>query len=78
MVSKLRCSTQSASTTWGVGVGIVGSPEWVAPTALALQTRKQFEEANQQPKVPTQVEAETSVSDDPRDRCLTSRALHLP
>lgn len=79
MVSKMRCPTQGASTTWRDCVlNTVGPWEWAAPTVLALQTRRQSEKANQQPQVPTQVEAETKVSEDPRDRCLTSRTLHPP
>lgn len=79
MVSKMRRPTQGASATWGDCVlNTVSLREWAAPSVLALQTRRQSEEANQQPQVLTRVEAETKVSEDPGDRCLTSRALHPP
>lgn len=63
MVSTLRCPTYGALTTQKDHVlNTVGSWEWAALTALALQTR----------------EVEPNVSGDPRDRSLTSRALHPP
>lgn len=57
------CPHRGASTTQEDHVlNTVGSLEWAALTALALQTR----------------EVEPKVSGDPRDRSLTSRALHPP